>query len=138
MVTYSLETTKCGLLEITEKITEIVRKSGIKSGLVQIFIPHSTAGIVIISRMDALGFTDIEDEINRLIPTRIDFKHQFDTPADAAGHIKSALTGVSISVPIEDGSMQLGASQGIFFFEFDGPRQRQFHVQLISSGLREE
>jgi secondary thiamine-phosphate synthase enzyme len=59
-----------------------------------------------------------------LIPTRIDFKHQHDTPQDAAGHIKSVLVGVNLTLIITDSKLVLGSSQGVFFNEFDGPRNR--------------
>ena len=75
---------------------------------------------------------DIQDEIRRLIPTRVDFKHQHDTPTDAAGHVKCSLLGVSIPLIIDGGKLVLGGSQGIFFLEFDGPRKRKYYVKLIS------
>ncbi|MEG0127246.1 MAG: YjbQ family protein, partial [Clostridia bacterium] len=62
---------------------------------------------------------------------RIDFKHQHDTPSDAAGHVKSSLIGVSIPLIINDGKLLLGSSQGVFFLEFDGPRSRQYTVKII-------
>ena len=74
----------------------------------------------------------MQDEICRLIPTRIDFKHQHDTPTDAAGHVKCSLLGVSIPLIIDGGKLVLGGSQGIFFLEFDGPRKRKYYVKLIS------
>jgi secondary thiamine-phosphate synthase enzyme len=72
------------------------------------------------------------DEICRLIPTRIDFKHEHDTPQDAAGHVKSALVGASLALIVADGDVLLGHSQKIYFFEFDGPRHRKIHVKAIS------
>ena len=81
--------------------------------------------------MDKLGFEDIEDEMDKLIPKRVNFKHQFDTPTDAAGHIKCSLQCFSATLIIEDGKIQIGGSQGIFFFEFDGPRNREFFVKII-------
>jgi hypothetical protein len=73
------------------------------------------------------------DEIDRLVPTRINFRHQYDTPQDAAGHIKSALVGPSQTFIIDDGQLVLGHSQKIYFFEFDGPRKRQIYVQVLGS-----
>lgn len=131
MIKLSIETDKNGLFEITEPICSAIEQSGIKSGIASIWIPHTTAGITVISRMDELGFEDIEDEIKRLIPTRTDFKHQFDTPTDAAGHIKCSLIGNSAALIIEDGKVQMGGSQGIFFFEFDGPRKRECWLQIV-------
>lgn len=129
MKIFDIETDRNGLFEITEDVDRAVRESGVKEGSAVIFIPHSTAAVTVISKMDELGFEDIETEISRLVPTRIDFRHQFDTPSDAAGHIKSSLIGVSVTVMISGGKLCMGSSQGIFFFEFDGPRKRRFYVQ---------
>ena len=78
------------------------------------------------------GLIDIHEEINRIVPTRIDFKHQVDTPQDAAGHIKSVLIGASLTLIVENGKPFLGHSQGIFLNEFDGPRKRQFKIKCLS------
>lgn len=133
MFTYSLETTRSALFEITDQVRNAVTESGVMSGIAVVFSPHTTAGLSVISRMDELGFIDIEEEMNRLVPTRIDFKHQFDTPTDAAGHVKSMLTGVASVFLVDNGQLVLGSSQGIYFFEFDGPRKRKYHVQVIGA-----
>jgi len=65
------------------------------------------------------------------VPKRIDFAHQYDTPADAAGHIKAALIGHSVTLTITRGDLALGGSQSILFYEFDGPRRRQVQVKII-------
>lgn len=99
-----------------------------------ICIPHTTAGLTITSFWDPNGFLDLQDEICRLIPTRIDFKHQHDTPQDAAGHVKSSLIGVNLTIPIHQGKLLLGHSQGIYFLEFDGPRKREYFVKVQADG----
>lgn len=70
--------------------------------------------------------------MNRLVPTRVDFQHVRDTPTDAAGHIKSSLIGTDLTLIIENGDLLLGRSQGIFFWEFDGPREREIKVKIIA------
>ncbi|WP_404819452.1 YjbQ family protein [Lacticaseibacillus paracasei] len=70
--------------------------------------------------------------MQKLIPTRIDFKHQVDTPQDAAGHIKATISGDSLTFIVTNGELLLGSSQGVYFMEFDGPRQRTFYVKVIS------
>ncbi|MEF2071975.1 secondary thiamine-phosphate synthase enzyme YjbQ [Consotaella aegiceratis] len=126
---HKLATSENGATEITQTVAEAVKASGVEDGLCIVFVPHTTAGLSITSRWDAKGLEDIHDDIDRLVPTRIDFKHQFDTPQDAAGHVKSVLVGVSLPLIITEGALLLGHSQGIFFHEFDGPRQRQFFVR---------
>jgi secondary thiamine-phosphate synthase enzyme len=129
--TYELMTTHNGLFDITEHIRQAIAESGVVDGIVVVMVPHTTAGVTVFSFPDPLGFEDMNDEIGRLVPTRIDFKHQHDTPQDAAGHIKSTLVGVSQSLIITEGKLLLGHSQAVYFFEFDGPRQRKFNVQIV-------
>ncbi len=119
------------VVAITEEINTIVKNSGVSSGLCVVTIPHTTAGLTITSFWDPMGFEDIQDEISRLIPTRVDFKHQHDTPQDAAGHVKSSLIGASLTIIIEEGKPFLGHSQGVYFLEFDGPRNRECFVKII-------
>lgn len=133
MKQYPLQTTGNGLFDITELVQDAVTASGVRSGIAVVMAPHTTAGITVFSFPDPLGLDDMNDEIDRLIPTRINFRHQHDTPQDAAGHIKSALVGVSQSFIVEDGVLVLGHSQKIYFFEFDGPRSRQIYVQVVAS-----
>jgi secondary thiamine-phosphate synthase enzyme len=90
----------------------------------------ASISLTVTSPWDPRGFEDIQDEISRLIPTRVDFKHQHDTPQDAAGHVKSALMGVSLTFIVDEGRLVLGSSQGIYFVEFDGPRKRQVYVKV--------
>ena len=124
-------TTKDGVFGLTEQIKDCVKKSGVKSGLLCAFITHTTAALTVNSFWDPLGHEDIQDEIRRLLPTRVDFKHQHDTPEDAAGHVKSTLIGPSMTFIIENGELLLGHSQGIYFLEFDGPRNRECIVKIL-------
>ena len=128
---FKLQTAERDVVSLTEDIKAFVEGSGIREGLCTICTPHTTAGLTVTSFWDPNGFLDLQDEICRLIPTRIDFKHQHDTPQDAAGHVKSSLIGVSFSLPIHEGKLLLGHSQGIYFLEFDGPRNREYFVKLI-------
>jgi secondary thiamine-phosphate synthase enzyme len=116
---------------ITEQVQEIIRNSGIKSGVCFLVIPHTTAAITINSYLDVATMQDIVEDVRRLVPTRTDFHHIFDTPADAAGHIKATLIGNSETILIEDGQLVLGHSQGLFLYDFDGPRQRRVMVKII-------
>jgi secondary thiamine-phosphate synthase enzyme len=130
--TFSLETTGNGLVDITERVRESVRDSGVVEGIAVLWTPHTTAALSVVSFPDPKGLEDVADEIDRLIPTRIDFKHQHDTPQDAAGHVKSAIVGVSLSMIVDGGDVVLGHSQKIYLFEFDGPRTRSVHVRAMA------
>ena len=119
------------LINITEKIQQAIGASNIKEGICVVFVPHTTAGITINSGMDQLTLKDIVAETHRLVPTRVDFNHTYDTPADAAGHIKSVLIGNSLSLIVKDGELVIGSSQSVLFFEFDGPRKRRVLLRIL-------
>jgi len=120
------------LVDVTTQVREAVQATGVRDGLCAIIVPHTTAAITINSAMDPATPEDIIADIRRLVPTRVDFVHQYDTPADAAGHIKAALIGHSVLLAIADGKLLLGGSQSILFYEFDGPRDRRIQVKVIS------
>ena len=128
---FKIETTHNDVVSLTADIKKFVENSGIQEGVCVVCTTHTTAALTITSFWDPRGFEDIQDEICRLIPTRIDFKHQHDTPQDAAGHVKSSLIGVNMTLPIHEGKLLLGHSQGIYFLEFDGPRKREYFVKVI-------
>ena len=129
---FSLETGFNSVTNITDMVRKAVEESGVEDGICVVYNPHTTASIAVTSFWDPAGFEDLQDEICRLIPTRIDFKHQHDTPQDAAGHVKSSLIGVNMALPIHEGKLLLGHSQGIYFLEFDGPRKREYFVKLMA------
>ncbi len=120
------------LVNLMDEVKEVVHKSGVKEGVCYVYCPHTTAGLVVNSYMDPNTPKDILYEVDRLIPTKVDFFHTFDTPSDAAGHVKSSLLGVDLTFLIHEGELILGHSQGILFAEFDGPRKRQVFVKVVA------
>jgi secondary thiamine-phosphate synthase enzyme len=133
VATYQLRTDGNRAFDITGDVEAAVAGSGVRDGIAVVSLPHTTASIGIISFPDPLGLVDVMDEVSRLVPTRIDFRHQHDTPQDAAGHIKSTLIGTTLSLIVAGGALLLGHSQKVYFMEHDGPRQRQFHVQVVGA-----
>jgi secondary thiamine-phosphate synthase enzyme len=119
------------LVIITDDIAKVIKENNIHNGICYLFVPHTTAGLTINSFLDIDTSNDLNYEINRLIPTRVDFQHIRDTPTDAAGHIKSSIVGISLTLIIQEGSLLLGGSQGVFFWEFDGPREREVIIKII-------
>ncbi|MDX9865979.1 MAG: secondary thiamine-phosphate synthase enzyme YjbQ [Anaerolineaceae bacterium] len=121
------------LIVLTDQIQQVVNDLDVKSGICVLFCPHTTAALTINSYLDPATAVDLVKEIDRLVPTRTDFVHVFDTPSDAAGHIKASLIGGQYTIIIDQGKLQIGGSQGIMFWEFDGPRNRQVFVKIIAS-----
>lgn len=119
------------LVNITPEVEKILQDSGVQEGVCVLNVTHTTAGLTINSKFDPATRTDIVNEIHRLVPTRVDFTHVFDTPTDAAGHIKSTLVATTLSVIVTEGRLLLGHSQGILFCEFDGPRSRNIFVRVM-------
>jgi secondary thiamine-phosphate synthase enzyme len=112
-------------------LTDIVRKSGVQSGICCVVIPHTTAAVTINSQADPNTLLDIVDDVRRLVPTRVDFHHVVDPPSDAAAHVKASLIGNTESVLIEDGDLVLGTFQSLLFFDFDRPRERRAMIKII-------
>jgi secondary thiamine-phosphate synthase enzyme len=131
VATYKLSTDGNRAFDITGEVVQAIESSGVREGIAVVLLPHTTASVGIISYPDPLGLIDVMEEVSRLIPTRIDFKHQHDTPQDAAGHVKSTIVGTTLSLIVTGGQPLLGHSQKVYFMEHDGPRQRQFHVQVV-------
>ena len=127
-----LTTTFKGYPSIIAEVNQLVAESGVKNGLCIVSVPHTTAGLCITSFWDKRGLDDLNNEIDRNIPTRVSYKHQ-DSPYDASGHVKSAMMGSSKTLIIKDGKLVLGSSQGLVFMEFDGPRKREFYVQILET-----
>lgn len=121
------------LIVITDEIQQVISKLDIKRGVCVLFCPHTTAALTINSYLDPATALDLVNEIDRLVPTRTDFEHVFDTPSDAAGHIKASLISGQYTIIIDEGKLQIGESQGIMFWEFDGPRNRQVFLKFITS-----
>ncbi len=120
------------LTNVTDQVKEAVRASGVSEGMCVVYVPHTTAGLLVNSAMDKNTALDIIEDLHRLVPTRVDFHHIYDTPADASGHIKASLVGGSQSLIVTGGELLLGDSQSVLFFEFDGPRKRQILVRVVS------
>ena len=117
------------LVEITADVEKAVAASGIADGVCYLSVPHTTAGVIVNENDDPAVARDIEATLNRLVPRGAAYEH-LEGNADA--HVKSALTGVSAMVFLERGKLALGRWQGIFFCEFDGPRDRRVRVKIVA------
>ena len=116
------------LQDVTDKIDLAVRESHCSSGVCHLFVPHTTAGILINEGYDPDVARDMEAAFDRLIPDSPAFRH---AEGNSDSHIKTALVGTSETVWIENGRLSLGQWQRIFFAEYDGPRARQLRLKIV-------
>lgn len=116
-------------VDITEAVRRVVAKSSVATGICYLYVPHTTAGITINEHADLDVASDVEAALDRLIPAKGPYRH---AEGNSDSHIKSILVGTSQSVFIEANTLVLGRWQGIFFCEFDGPRDRQVHIRIVA------
>jgi secondary thiamine-phosphate synthase enzyme len=116
------------LLDVTAAIAKLVQDAGVHSGICYLYVPHTTAGIIINENADPDVAADIEAALARLVPQNSDYRH---AEGNSDSHIKTALVGTSATIFISEGQLELGRWQGIFFCEFDGPRTRLLRVKIV-------
>lgn len=114
--------------EITATVAEAVRASGVQSGVCYLFVPHTTAGITVNEHADPSVVDDIETQLEAMVPQHRNYRH---LEGNAPAHIKASLIGSSLALPVDGGRLVLGTWQGVFFCEFDGPRQRHLLIKVI-------
>jgi secondary thiamine-phosphate synthase enzyme len=117
-------------IDITRSVQEAVEKTGVKDGMCILFIPHTTAAITINENADPSVVSDIVMELNKVVPLKDQYHH---LEGNSAAHIKASLLGCSEIVLVVSGKLVLGTWQGIFFCEFDGPRNRKVHVKVMKT-----
>jgi len=119
--------------EITEEVQAKVDKSGVRSGMVTVFVQHTSCSLVVMENADPTARKDLEEFFERLVPEDSDyFTHTTEGGDDSTSHIRMALTRTSETVPITDGRMQLGTWQGIYLFEHRrAPHRRRVLVTVI-------
>ena len=129
MAVIKVKTTKhTSFVNITSQVREIVRASGVKSGLCLVYVPHTTACVFINEGADPDVIRDIAYSVEKLIPWRDNYAH---SEGNSAAHIRSAIIGNSRVIPVEDGDLMLGTWEAIFLAEFDGPRERKVIVKVL-------
>lgn len=119
------------LMDITKHISSALKKSGKSEGAILLYCPHTTAGLTVNENADPSVVRDIESYLKKAVPESRDYTH---TEGNSDSHIKSFLTGNSLFLPLEKGKIILGRWQGIFFCEYDGPRERKVYMKIIFEG----
>lgn len=130
---HSLSAMQENFYNITAQIRESVAKSGVTSGIAVIYSPHTTAGITINENADPDVVRDLLIGLNKAFPDRPEFRH---AEGNSAAHLKASAMGSSATVIIENGKLLLGTWQGVYFCEFDPPRNRKFYVKVTSGSER--
>ncbi len=129
MQTISIKTNRRNeMVDVTDRVSEFVRASGIQKGLAVIYVPHTTAGITINENADPSVVHDILLTLNQLVPP--DHPGYRHNEGNSDAHVKAGLIGCSVTVIIENGDLHLGNWQGIYFCEFDGPRNRKLWIRF--------
>lgn len=129
MKTFTIKTgRRTHFVDITEAVGEAIRELGIEKGVVQVFVPHTTAGITINENADPDVVADMDAALERMVPWEGRYRHG---EGNSAAHVKASLMGSSVMVPVENGAVSLGTWQAVYLCEFDGPRSRRVNVQKV-------
>jgi secondary thiamine-phosphate synthase enzyme len=131
LLSQTVETsTRVEMIDVTEQIQKLVRQKNVGDGYAIVYIPHTTAAVTINEHADPDVKHDILKKLEAVIPQMESFYQHDEGNSDA--HVKTALVGSSVTVLIEGGKLVLGRWQGIFFCEFDGPRERRMNVKIVN------
>ena len=118
--------------DITERVREFVAAAGITSGLLTLFIQHTSASLLIQENADPDVLKDLSDAFARLVPRTANYRHTTEGPDDMPSYIRAALTQTSLSIPVANGKPLLGTWQGIYLFEHsDAPHHRNVVMHII-------
>ena len=127
---YPVRTDEEGFYNVTQQVRDAVEKSGVQDGVCVIYSPHTTAGITINENADPNVVKDMLFGLKKTFPDRPEYRHM---EGNTTAHLKASFMGSSATVLIENGGLVLGTWQGIYFCEFDGPRNRRFYVKVLGS-----
>lgn len=117
------------ILDITRQVAALVSREGVREGVAIVYCPHTTAGISINENADADVKRDVLMRLDEVYPwTHPQYRH---AEGNSASHLKAMTVGSSQTVIVTGGKLLLGRWQGIYFCEFDGPRDREYHVKLM-------
>ena len=132
METLSIQTTsQTQFVDITDRVQEAVQRLKMSDGVCHVYVPHTTAGLTINENADPSVRDDLIMALSRIVPDEQAYRHQ---EGNSPAHIKASLLGSSVAVFVESGRLALGTWQGIYFCEFDGPRNRRVHVTGVTAG----
>ncbi len=121
-----------GFSDVTAEIRRFVRDSKIADGLLTVFVPHTSASLLIQENADPDVLRDLSDAFARLAPRLANYRHDTEGPDDMPAHIRAALTQTSLSIPVENGAPVFGTWQALYLFEHrDAPHTREIILHII-------
>jgi secondary thiamine-phosphate synthase enzyme len=130
--TFTVKTTRNDeWIDITREVAQTVSASKVAEGICVVFVPHTTAAVTINENADADVPRDAAFALRAISPDRPEFRHG---EGNSAAHVKTTLVGPSLTLIVSGGSLLLGTWQGIWFNEYDGPRERKVHVRVLGEG----
>jgi secondary thiamine-phosphate synthase enzyme len=118
------------MIDVTDRVERLVHSGKIRDGMAIVFVPHTTAAVTINENADPDVKSDILQKLSMLIPKQEPYYQHDEGNSDS--HVKTSLVGNSVTVLIEAGRLVLGRWQGIYFCEFDGPRERKMQVKVVA------
>ena len=117
------------IIDLTEQVKDIVKKSDIDEGICLVYVPHTTCSVIVNENSDKPVCEDILAALSKIVPLHDNYKHD-KIDNNAAAHVKAAILGPSQSLSVHNGMLQLGQWQGIAIAEFDGPRDRKVYINI--------
>ncbi len=117
------------IVDVTARVSELVKQSGVHEGICVVYVPHTTAAVSINENADPDVVHDVLRKLSEMVPHEETYYRHGEGNSDA--HVKTSLVGPSVTLIIDGGRPVLGTWQGIHFYEFDGPRTRNYHVKII-------
>lgn len=121
--------TRVEIVDITPRVDAVVQQAGVKEGICVVYVPHTTAAVTINENADPDVKHDLLEKLTAMVPAHENYYRHAEGNSDS--HLKTALVGPSVTLIVNRGKLVLGTWQGIYFCEFDGPRSRSFHVQVL-------
>lgn len=121
------------LVDITERVNGALARLKLEDGLLNLFVPHTTAAVIVSENWDPDVVHDLLAQLQRLVPREAGYRH---SEGNSQAHILSAMLGVSLNVPVRNGRLALGRWQGVMLAEFDGPRERMVVLSALADERR--
>jgi secondary thiamine-phosphate synthase enzyme len=119
---------RVALVDITAEVKRAVAEIGTRDGLCNLFVPHTTASVIVSENWDPDVTSDMLKQLEQVVPREAGYKH---SEGNSQAHILSVMLSTSINVPVHDGQLTIGQWQGVMLAEFDGPRERSVYVSVV-------